>query len=163
MKKHFFAFFVTVLFAMTHLTSKEIPSPANQPNTLQSLTDTISWVTSYTEAVTEAKSSDKPILILFTGTTWCPACKLLEKNVLVKPSFASAVGNQFVFLKAEIPYTSSNSPYTSLLNRYNINEFPSIVIVNPSGNELFRVSYHGNVGEESYAQELLQKLKTTSS
>lgn len=119
----------------------------------------ISWLNNYSEAVSLSQSSSKPILILFTGTNWCPACMILERKVLNQSEFAQAVAQKFVFLKAEFPDYSNaaNSPYKPLLDRYNINEFPSIVVVDANGTVLYRVSYKEG-GPQAYAQELLQKL-----
>lgn len=121
----------------------------------------IHWLNNYSEAVALSQSTSKPIVILFTGTGWCPACMRLEREVLTRPEFAQAIGQKFIFLKAEFPNYSENSvmasPYKPLLDRYGVKAFPTIVVINASGQELFRVNYRAG-GAQSYAQELLQKL-----
>lgn len=121
----------------------------------------INWVRSYSDAVALSQSTSKPIAILFTGTGWCPACMKLERSVLTHPEFARAVGQRFVFLKAEFPDYSESavmaSPYKPLLDRYGINSFPTIVVINANGQQLFTVNYREG-GPQMYAQELLQKL-----
>jgi thiol:disulfide interchange protein len=132
------------------------PSQANQ----------INWLRSYSEAVALSQSTSKPIAILFTGTGWCPACMRLERLVLTHPEFAQAVGQKFVFLKAEFPDYSESavmaSPYKPLLDRYGINQFPTIVVVNANGQQLYTVNYREG-GPQVYAQELLQKLNQGAS
>lgn len=121
----------------------------------------INWLKSYSEAVNQSRATSKPILILFTGTNWCPACMKLERDVLTKPEFAQAVGNQFVFLKADFPSHSADainrSPYKSLMDQYGIGAFPSIVVVNANGQQLFTVNYQAG-GPDAYIRELMQKL-----
>lgn len=121
----------------------------------------INWLRSYSDAVALSQSTSKPIAILFTGTGWCPACMKLERTVLAHPDFAQAVAQKFVFLKAEFPDYSEPaviaSPYKPLLDRYGVNEFPTIIVVNANGQQLYRVSYREG-GPQVYAQELLQNL-----
>jgi thiol:disulfide interchange protein len=121
----------------------------------------INWLRSYSEAVALSQSTSKPIAILFTGTGWCPACMKLERTVLTHPEFAQAVGQKFVFLKAEFPDYSEPavmaSPYKPLLDRYGVNAFPTIVVINANGQQLYTVNYREG-GAQAYAQELLQKL-----
>lgn len=123
----------------------------------------IRWLTNYQEAVFASQSSSKPIVILFTGTNWCPACMSLERRVLTHPEFKDAVGQKFIFLKAEFPDYSqaASSPYKPLLDHYGINEFPSIVVINASGQVLFTVKYRDG-GPQAYAKEMLQKLSSFS-
>ena len=121
----------------------------------------INWLRSYAESVALSQSTGKPIAILFTGTGWCPACMKLERLVLNHPEFTQAVAQRFVFLKAEFPDYSEAavmaSPYKPLLDRYGVNAFPTIIVVNANGQMLFTVNYREG-GPQLYAQELLQKL-----
>lgn len=118
----------------------------------------INWLTSYQEAVSRSQATSKPIVILFTGTSWCPACMKLEREVLNNPAFTQAVGQRFIFLKAEFPRSSTtNSPYQSLLERYHVQAFPTFIVVNSNGQQLYTVQYQSG-GAQAYAQELLQRL-----
>lgn len=126
----------------------------------------ITWQPNYNGAAALARSSSKPILILFTGTSWCPACMKLERDVLTKPEFASAVGDKFVFLKAEFPsYTNESimaSPYKFLLDRYQVDSFPTMIVINPEGQVLYTVNYQTG-GPSAYINELVGKLNQTRS
>ncbi len=125
------------------------------------VSNSINWYRNYSDAVATSQSTSKPILILFTGTNWCPACMKLERQVLTRPEFSQAVGQRFVFLKAEFPDYSEDavlrSPYKPLLDRYNVDAFPTMVIVNANGQKLYTVNYRDG-GPQAYTQELLQKL-----
>lgn len=122
----------------------------------------INWCESYSDSMKFAKGQSKPLLILFTGTAWCPACMKLEREVLNKPEFARAVANNFVFYKAEFndpsPEALESSPDKVLIDRYNIEAFPTIVVIDTNGNQLFTVNYKAG-GPQVYANELNQKLQ----
>ncbi len=140
------------------------PAGNNYSNNF-SASNQIKWLRTYSEAVALSQSTSKPIIILFTGTGWCPACMKLEREVITRPEFAQSVGQKFVFLKAEFPdYSESSvmaSPYKPLLDRYGVAAFPTIVVVDANGQQLFTVNYR-NGGPEVYTQELLQKLNNQS-
>lgn len=125
----------------------------------------INWATSYEDALSKSKATSKPVLILFTGSTWCHACKKLENDVIRSPNFSNQVANKFVFLKADFVDASqegmSRSPFKSLLDRYQVKFFPTMVVVDGEGRQLFIVNYQaGGSGPEAYVQELNQKLQS---
>ncbi len=133
------------------------PTFSQEPMTMQS----IAWQDNYDQAVAAAKASNKPILILFTGSTWCPACIKLEKEVLTHPEFARALSERVVFLKANFPRHSADSmaqsPFQELLERYHVNSFPTMIVTTADGRQLFQVDYRaGSVN--NYVQEFQQKL-----
>lgn len=121
----------------------------------------INWTTNYADAQRKSMEGAKPILILFTGTNWCPACMKLEREVLTNPRFANGVANSFVFMKAEFTDPSdaaiTRSPYKQLLDRYNIEAFPSIVVTDAQGIQLFTVDYQEG-GPDVYVRDLTKKL-----
>ena len=122
----------------------------------------INWTNDYSDAVSQARAQNKPIVILFTGTTWCPTCIKLENEVLGRPDFARAVGNNFVFLKAEFNDYSEdgmrNSPYRGLMERYGVQAYPTFIVINPNGQLLYKVNYQQG-GPAAYAQALNRGLR----
>lgn len=171
--KKFFALILSVgLISATGLTAQSsYPFPAAPPGTNYGPSqqsygpsqqgNQINWLRNYSEAVSLSQSTSKPIAILFTGTSWCPACMKLERTVLNHPEFTQRVAQKFIFLKAEFHDYSegavASSPYKPLLDRYGVNAFPTIVVVDASGRTLFTVNYRDG-GPQVYAQELLNKL-----
>lgn len=119
----------------------------------------ISWLKNEAEAFDLSRSSSKPVLILFTGTSWCPACMALDRQVLNQPEFIQAVAHRFVFLRAEFGAGAfAHSPYKPLADRYQIQSFPTFVVANSRGDLLYKVNYHEG-SAQTYANELLQKLR----
>lgn len=131
--------FSTVLMAQVPLPGNTYAPPASSSQAYAP--QQIHWLTNYDEAVSLAQQSSKPIVMLFTGTTWCPPCQQLERKVIHHPAFAQAVGNRFIFLKLEfIDPATANSPYKFLVDRYNIQNFPTMIVVQPNGQFLFQVN-----------------------
>lgn len=137
------------------------PSASSLPSLNSAAAGKINWLQTYSDAVAQSQSASKPIVILFTGTGWCPACMKLEREVISSPEFAQAVGDKFVFLKADFPNYSesavSASPFKPLMDRYHVEAFPTLVVINANGQLLYTVNYRDG-GPRAYAQELLQKL-----
>ena len=144
----------TSLLTSTFATAQGVPPSAVQRGA-------INWTKNYSDAVELSQNTSKPILILFTGTNWCPACMKLEREVIRNSEFIQGVGEKFIFLKAEFPdYSESgmvNSPYKPLFARYKVDVFPTIVVVDALGEKLFTVNYQ-KAGPQAYVHELLHKL-----
>lgn len=167
--KKFASFILSSIFLLSSTLTAQpgYPSHYSAPN-MNSQTHSaphIHWLNRYEDAVALSQSTSKPILILFTGTTWCPACMKLEREVLMRPEFAQAVGPHFVFLKAEFPEASeaaiAATPYKHLVDRYNITLFPTFVVAHANGQKLYTLNYLKG-GPEMYARELLQRLQSAN-
>jgi thioredoxin-related protein len=160
------ALFCTALLSLPalQLTAQQAKSSYNTPSTFSQ--GYIDWCDTYSESVNKAKASSKPLLILFTGSGWCPACMKLEKEVLGKPEFVQGVGGQFIFYKAEFndpsPQGLAATPDSVLLDRYKVNSFPTIVVIDGSGKQLFTLGYKPG-GPGVYVSELTEKLRTVKS
>lgn len=148
--------FVMTLFSFCSLFGQTKASPSTLNN---QVSNQIEWFQDYSTALNKAKESSKPVLILFTGTAWCPACIKLEREVLRNNYFIQSIAPEFVFLKAEFPDSSLNgmnrSPYKQLLDNYQVDTFPTMVIVDSTGKKLFSVDYQ-NGGVSAYVQKLLR-------
>lgn len=142
------------LLASTTLMSQQTVTPAFHSTQIQ-------WLKNYSDATAKAQSEKKPIAILFTGSGWCPACVKLEREVIANSEFNQSVGQKFVFLKAEFPDYSESaimaSPYKQLMDRYGVTAFPTIVVIDANGQQLYTVHYKQG-GAQIYAHELLKGL-----
>ena len=45
------------------------------------------WLTNYDAALKQAAKEKKAILVLFTGSDWCPPCMQLERKILSHKDF----------------------------------------------------------------------------
>ncbi|WP_459209631.1 thioredoxin family protein [Aquimarina rhabdastrellae] len=107
------------------------------------------WHTDIDEAKEIAISENKKIVLLFTGSDWCPPCKKLEKNILSTEVFKSYAKENFVLLKADFPKRKKNrltkeqkEKNNKLAERYNKRKvFPVIMVLNEKGDVIGTTGY----------------------
>ena len=114
-----------------------------------------SWFTNFSKAQTAAREKGKPMYVLFTGSSWCPWCIKLHNEVLAKDSFKKFLGKNFVAVFLDFP-AMGNPPAANaaLMEKYGVEGFPTVVVLDPSGKVLGRLGYSSL--EEQIAE--LQKL-----
>ena len=95
-----------------------------------------SWISSYPEALAEAKRTGKNIFIDFTGYT-CTNCRAMEATVFIRPDVQQIFGN---FILARL-YTDNGTPLNDSNrsieeSRFNTIALPYYVIVSPQDKPL---------------------------
>ena len=111
----------------------------------------LEWLTDPKVAFAAAKAEDKQILIDFTGTTWCPSCIALEKEVFTTQKFAD-YSKKFVLLKVDFPDPISvPDKALPLIEKYLSTDImlPTAVVLSPKGEKLGQTLYGGG-GPDRY-------------
>lgn len=98
------------------------------------------WSTDLDKAITQAKTENKAVLVEFTGSDWCPPCIAMRKNVFSKKEFIDAASKKFVLVELDFPkgdkeLSEKNQP---LAEKYNIEGFPTVVLLDSDGKEFTR-------------------------
>lgn len=124
----------------------------------------ITWLTNYEEALDTAKSTSKPIVLFFTGHDWCSWCVKLEKEVFDTPEFVEVAGDRYVFLKLDFPLYSPLPPQLSAQNKqlqkkYDIRSFPTLVILDPTGQQQIGTTGYRPGGGRQYAEHLKKMIE----
>jgi thiol:disulfide interchange protein len=88
----------------------------------------IYWLSSFDEAMIKGVAENKLILIDFTAD-WCSICQVVDKELFKDISFMNTLNNFYLFCK--IDCSQSDSAQESLLKKYKINGFPTILIIDP--------------------------------
>jgi thioredoxin-related protein len=120
----------------------------------------IAWKTSYDASVSEAKSSNKLLLLDFTGSDWCGYCKLLDKEVFTQAEFQDFVKSHFVAVTVDFPHGTSQPDNVKqqndkLQSQYGIDGFPTLIVVDASGKELGRMTgYQPGSGPKAVIAQL---------
>ena len=101
------------------------------------------WERSWHAASARAPREGRPILALFTGSDWCPACIRLKREVFSTPAFRTWADARLVLLELDFPQ-SSPQPATAAQNEalerhYAVAGFPSVLLLSAEGNELGRI------------------------
>ncbi len=92
------------------------------------------WLQDAAEAIEKAASENRDLLLLFTGSDWCPPCIKLKKDVLSQKEFVEQAPNSFVLVKFDFPQTVELSAELQKQNdewseRFGIEGFPTIVLL----------------------------------
>ena len=114
------------------------------------------WSEDFEASRAAAKEAGKPILMLFTGSDWCPPCKMLESRVYPSAEF-QAFADGIVLFKADFPNRRELPEEVSAQNRrlqqqYEVPGYPTTVILSPEGE--FLGGFSGFRPTEEYLEEV---------
>ena len=101
------------------------------------------WLTSLPDALTQAKEGEKLVLLDFTGSDWCPPCKMLHEKVLTQKEFLDHASENLVLVMLDFPRSKEQShelkaANNELAKKFNIEGYPTLVLLDGEGNELAR-------------------------
>lgn len=123
------------------------------------------WLTNYDTAIKNANDNNQNVLVYFTGSDWCPPCKMLKKDLFESAEFL-ALAENYVLLYIDIPMNRDilspkqlqhNKDLSSKLNKKG--SVPLMKILDKKGKELDLYSGYSMNGETRYHLELLNKYK----
>lgn len=129
------------------------------------------WLTDYEKAAKLSAKTQRPILADFTGSDWCFWCKKLKKEVFDTKEFKAWAKDKVVLLELDYPSDTSTQSAAlraqnkRLLDKYAIEGYPTIVIMDAKGKELGRLSYEkgGPAKWTASADKILAKAKAKKS
>jgi thioredoxin-related protein len=102
------------------------------------------WQADYKAASEQAAKENKPILLEFTGSTWCPPCKMMKKDVFSNSDFLDFAQKNLILVEADFApggkpalpeYEKQN---LALAGKYQIEGFPTVLLLSPAGKEIAR-------------------------
>ena len=104
------------------------------------------WLDSYDEAVELASQTGRPILADFTGSNWCGYCVKLKKEVFNTPEFNAWAAQNVVLLELDFPRPNKQPDWikkqnNELRNRYEIDSYPTVLILNADGSVIGSQGY----------------------
>jgi thiol-disulfide isomerase/thioredoxin len=116
------------------------------------------WLTDLDAAKAQGVKENKPVLVDFTGSDWCPPCKQLHKVVFESPEFA-AVASKYVLVELDYPHAKQQDPAlkaknTELSQRFGITGFPTVLLLDARTGEVFgkTVGFGGTSAKEYLAK-----------
>ena len=121
------------------------------------------WLNDYKKAQQEAKASNKFLLLDFTGSDWCGWCKRLEQEILSQSQFENYARENLVLLEVDFPRAKAQSPELrkqnqELAQQYQIEGFPTIVVLNGDGQKLWQYDGYFSDGLAAFIAQL-EKLR----
>jgi protein disulfide-isomerase len=104
------------------------------------------WTTDYAAALHQAKTGKKKVLLFFTGSDWCGWCKRLDAEVLSTADFKAYAREQLILVKLDFPRNIPQSTQVKARNQklseqYQIDGYPTIVVLDSNGNAVGRLGY----------------------
>jgi thioredoxin-related protein len=124
------------------------------------------WLDDYHKAQQEAKTSNKLLLLNFTGSDWCGWCIKLDKDVFSQAEFKEYASKNLVLLELDFPWPGRarwqeqaaelKKQNQDLARQYDVHGFPTLIVLDGNGQEIRR--FEGYLpGAELIAQ--LEKLR----
>lgn len=103
------------------------------------------WHSSYEKALEEVKEKGRPVLMLFTGSDWCPPCQMMDRKLLDTDEFKTWAKENVVLLELDFPRSNPQPEQISQQNarlqqRFRVQGFPTIVFIDADEKELDRIS-----------------------
>jgi thioredoxin-related protein len=119
----------------------------------------LNWSTDLPKALAQAKSEHKLVLIDFTGSDWCPWCIKFDKEVLDTSRFAAYANSHLELVLADFPRKKPQSASLKAANaelqkKYNIQGFPTLVVLNSDGKEIGRQVGYQPGGPSAFIAEI---------
>ena len=94
------------------------------------------WLADPDSAIKAAVKDKKDLLLLFTGSDWCPPCQKLEQEVFADEDFYAEAEGDFVFVKFDFLRNSPIRDEVKARNdewakKFGVDSFPTVVLVDP--------------------------------
>lgn len=134
--------------------TSNVPAPvAATPQPAPEANRKAKWLDKMDKAQEQAKQTGLPILVLFTGTSWCPYCIKLEKSVFSQKEFQSFADQNLVLLKLEFgPGGASKSKKDQTLQKeYGVKGFPTYFLIDGTGKHLDQGGFHDGINPQVFA------------
>ena len=117
------------------------------------------WETDAGAAMAQARARTCSVLILFTGSDWCPWCKKMDAEVYSQPEFARFAHEKLVLLKLDYPRHTPQPDAIKAQNaemrgRYGVSAFPTALVVDADGKVLARIKGYQPGGPARFIQML---------
>ena len=106
----------------------------------------LNWLTDIEEAKSMSLKEKKPILVYFTGSDWCPPCKMLKQDFFNSAEFEEKAKNMVLLMvdmprRLDIISAAQKKKNIVLVQKYNSNgSYPNIVALNSNGNVIGEIS-----------------------
>lgn len=123
----------------------------------------VKWYNNLNTALTEAQKSNKQILLLITGSDWCPVCKNLHSKVFEHKDFKEFANKKLVLLKADFPRRREQNAMEKgqaqeVVKKYPSSGYPTVYLLDSQGNVLEKKVGFGGGSAKSYLKSF-KKLK----
>jgi len=89
---------------------------------------------SYSEALIQAEK-DKRFVLVDMSAIWCPACRKLNREVLVKDSVKAVINQHYIYTRLEYETDEGKQ----FMQRHGLKGFPTLLILDSKGNKIWQL------------------------
>ena len=119
------------------------------------------WQTDYDAALKQAATENKYVLVDFSGSDWCGWCMKLDKEVFSQKEFIDYAKENLICVLLDFPRAKEQSDAVkkqnqTLLQKYGVQGFPTVLILNPKGKVVERTGYQPG-GAQAYV-DMIKKI-----
>lgn len=119
----------------------------------------LSWSTDLPAAIAQAKKEKKMVLMDFTGSDWCGWCIKLKKEVFDTADFQKYAKDNLVLVEVDFPQKKKLSADLKKANdelqkKYGANGFPTIVVLNGDGKQVWKQVGYMEGGPKAWTDKL---------
>jgi thiol:disulfide interchange protein len=111
---------------------------------------TVNWIYAYDQALSQAQSENKPVMIDFWAD-WCGPCREMDRTTYASEEVGAFLNENFVNLKVDVDSSS-------LALTYNIRSIPQVVFLSPEGTE-----FGTRIVGRTYPDPFLERVKAVLS
>lgn len=96
------------------------------------------WTHDWDAATAAAERTGRPLFVLFTGSDWCPWCKILDRQVFSTDEWAAWARENVYPVRVDFPSNASLVPEKhrarnrELQRRYGIGGYPTCLLLDPA-------------------------------
>ena len=118
----------------------------------------LNWMTDLPKAQAKAKAENKLVMLDFTGSDWCGWCIKLNKEVFSKQDFIDYANKNLVVVEVDFPRAKQQTDEQkkanqSLQEKYKIEGYPTIIVLNSSGAKVGELGYQPG-GPKPFIEQL---------
>ncbi|MDP5232080.1 MAG: thioredoxin family protein [Cellulophaga sp.] len=107
------------------------------------------WYKNFEEAQKESTTSNKTLILVFSGSDWCAPCIKLDKDIWQSSEFINYAAEHYILYKADFPRRKGNQlseeivvENKNLAEKYNTKGyFPLVLVLNKKGEILGETGY----------------------
>ena len=127
----------------------------------------LKWYTDFEQAKKIAKKEHKPILMLFTGSDWCPPCRAMHNELFVNKDFID-ISKKVVLVLVDFPkrkpISAEQKEHNYKLSRkFHQGGVPTFVAVTPDEKILGKMSgyrYGAPQRDIDFFKQMIEKFNT---
>ncbi|MDR3458900.1 MAG: thioredoxin family protein [Verrucomicrobiae bacterium] len=117
------------------------------------------WQHNLNRLLKQAGAENKLVLIDFTGSDWSQWCIKFDQEVLGSPKFSAYINQKLIFIRVDFPQHTEQTDdlkraNVGLADHFKIVNYPTCILLDPSGKELGRQVGYLPGGPDIFISEL---------